>query len=106
MGSHHLPAFSGDIRFPNILPHYSRLRNLFPDYLKSGGKLHVLFARKCCNNCFYMYKCKVSYINVDCSSDIDRPPASWSIYYDENQWIILEWPYNFQFNNLILMTLF
>ena len=39
------------------------------------------------NNCFDVYKLLMS-------NDIDRLPASWSIYCgDEKQWIILEWPY-------------
>ena len=115
---HHPPASSGDICFPNILPHYSCPRNLF--ILKSRGKLcmHCLLhtfsefrgqyslhmfdaqhatlkftrftqmqCRKCCNNCFDVYKLLMS-------NDIDHPspppppppPASWSIYCgDEKQ---------------------
>ena len=40
--SHHLPASSGDIRFPNILPHYSRLQNSFTNYTWSLGGNYML----------------------------------------------------------------
>jgi len=55
--------------------------------MPSTLKFTQMQCRKCCNNCFDVYKLLMS-------NDIDHPPASWSIYCgDEKQWIILEWPY-------------